>query len=78
MQESELRIPETQRPWLIPEVMAVDQDTKHAICDGTNDGRCREADAYLRKEATLSERSPIDPHTGEPRKVNSGTMNWGW
>ena len=43
----QLRIPDTPEPLLIPKVMKVDQDTKHAICDGTNGGKCREAVPYL-------------------------------
>ena len=44
------RIPETPKPYLIPDVMKVDQDQKHQICNGTNEGHCREAEPYLRKE----------------------------
>ena len=41
-------------PWLIPEVMTVDRATKWALCDGTNSGRCREAEPFLQH----SERIP--------------------
>ena len=58
--------------------MEVDQDTKWALCDGTNNGRCREADEFLRKETDLSANTPIDPHTGESQKVNNGVLRWGW
>ena len=54
----QLRIADTPTPHLIPAVMAVDQDTKHAICDGTNGGACREADAYLGKDHVVPPRAP--------------------
>ena len=44
------RIPDTQKPFLIPSVMDTDRATKWALCDGTNSGRCREADSFLNKD----------------------------
>ena len=65
LQEGSSRIPDTPEPHLIPKVMGVDQDTKHAICDGTNRYKCREAGPYLEKGTEIEQR-PIDPHTGQP------------
>ena len=54
----QLRIADTPEPHLIPAVMAVDQDTNHGICNGTNGGACREADAYLGKDHVVPAREP--------------------
>ena len=46
---SQKRIAETEEPFLIPSVMATDRATKWATCNGTNTGRCREAEPFLEK-----------------------------
>ena len=54
--------------------MGVDQDTKHAICDGTNRYKCREAGPYLEKSTEI-EPKPADPHLHPD--VASGLSRWG-
>ena len=54
----QLRIADTPLPHLIPDVMKVDQDTNHQLCNGSNGGGCREADAYLGKDAVVPPRAP--------------------
>ena len=66
------RIPDTPEPHLIPSVMKVDQDTKHAICDGTNRYKCREAKEYLDKDVAVEPR--LDPHLHPD--VASGKFGW--
>ena len=52
------RIADTPEPHLIPRVMEADRDSKWAICDGTNSGRCREADGFIKKESAMSDGKP--------------------
>ena len=66
------RIPDTPEPLLIPKVMEVDQDTKHAICNGTNRFRCREVDPYLKKDTALEP----DLHDSKHDDVQSGHLPW--
>ena len=51
-------------PHLIPEVMEVDRGTKWAICDGKNNGHCREADAFLKHDMDI----PPAHEAAKPRK----------
>ena len=44
------RIADTPKPHLVPDVMSTDRATKWALCDGTNSGRCREAEDFLKKD----------------------------
>ena len=62
------RIAETQQPFLIPDVMGADQATKWALCDGTNTGRCREADPFLAKEHNI----PQPEHYVDADSVHKG------
>ena len=56
------------QPWLIPGVMEVDRATKWALCDGTNSGRCREAEPFLKHE----ERIPPLEESVYPHDVAKG------
>ena len=66
------RIAETPKPYLIPDVMKVDQDTGHALCNGTNGGACREAGPYLKKDAVVPPRAP----SINQADVDKGLKRW--
>ena len=68
----QLRIADTPTPHLLPNVMKVDQDTNHQLCNGTNGGACREADAYLGRDHVVPPRAP-SINQGD---VDKGLKRW--
>ena len=69
------RIPPTPEPFLIPECMKTDQDTNHAICNGTNVDKCRDVDPYLKRDPVVPKRP--DPHyVGGNDNVDKGLLRW--
>ena len=66
------RIADTPEPHLIPKVMEVDRDTKWALCNGSNSGKCREAEPFLARDDKL-----VPKNDGVfPEAVKNGTRRW--